>query len=78
MDNQVIGKTTRQAIMDSITTLLIDYEERIDAAYKKVTPLSISFKIKINPTPEGKHDIITGINFVAEKCQDEIRIQVAE
>lgn len=74
-----IGAMTKQAILQSMERLFTDYANKIEDAYKNTSgPLTIAFKAKITPAPEGKNDITTGINFVAEKCQDELRFQVDE
>jgi hypothetical protein len=75
----VIGKETRKAIVNSIAQLFQEYSEKINDAYMNAEgPMSVAFKVKMTPAADGRVDVVSGISFVAEKCQDEVRFQCDE
>ena len=74
-----ISITVLEQIEKSIKDMLVTYQEEMDQAYLSAgdDPLTIAISIKI--APDGaKLKIVTGINFVKDRCKDAVTSWVDE
>lgn len=73
-----IGEQTAFKMATMLQSLINDHREEISEAYRKTEDaLSISFSVKIKPSPQGNF-IEAGINFVESRCKDTIQDAVDE
>lgn len=56
-----------------IKDMLVIYQQELEIAYLAVgdDPLSVAISIKVSPE-NGKQKIVTGINFVKDRCKDSV------
>ncbi|MBW1739115.1 MAG: hypothetical protein JRJ69_16660 [Deltaproteobacteria bacterium] len=67
-----IGEKTLAQAAGLCGSLLREYENEIDQAFKKAEgdSLSVSMTLKFSPAAEGSIRVDAGISFVAEKIKD--------
>ena len=68
-----ISNAVIEEIRDRIYDQLVMYQKDMDIAYLAAgdDPLSVAISIKVSPE-NGKQKIVTGINFVKDRCRDSV------
>ncbi|HEA68228.1 MAG TPA: hypothetical protein ENI07_15620 [Desulfobacterales bacterium] len=65
-----LGPETIGKSIELVHDLLVEYQERLDEAYRKAEDsLSVTLTLKITPD-EGRNKIDASISFVVEKAKD--------